>query len=306
MAPRPHSCQCLNERLPAPLHSRALHVGDDETEVRVHDGPTVAIRGGFFLQGNIDHHGSCNSALLQHALGATDYLRIALAMASVMLAAYSVSNYRETRALWQMQRHALVKQIKVEHRVVPTRREMWLVRAARGWGLLHSPPVVDGQPVEPVMDSVPNAPNFGYLRNFVPWRAYLSPMQLNVEVSLVAAELVVVWGVLAVLAATTGIGDNPLEPLLRAREMLDSDIYYYYDYHLWIKLFTLTVVALSANAAAVLAAVLLYVIQALRSRRPDSRTDPRRKLTNFLFLWLTNAAGAAEFVLIFTFVGPPT
>ena len=132
MAPRPHSCQCLNERLPAPLHSRALHIGDDETEVRVHDGPTVAIRGGFFVQGYIYYGGECNSALLQHALGATDYLHIALAMASMILAAYSVSNYRETRALWPMQRHALVKQFKVEHRVVPTRREMWLVRAARG------------------------------------------------------------------------------------------------------------------------------------------------------------------------------
>ena len=119
------------------------------------------------------------------------------------------------------------------------------------------------------------------------------------------AELLIVWGVLAVLATTVGIGDNPLEPLLlRASEQsydpneTDSDTE--------VKHFTVTVVALSANVAAVAAAVLLYAILTLRRERPDSRTDARRKLTSFLFLWLTNAAGAAEFVLIFSFVGPPT
>ena len=40
-----HVCQCLAEPLPPKLHSLSLHVAADETAVRVHQGPTVPIRG---------------------------------------------------------------------------------------------------------------------------------------------------------------------------------------------------------------------------------------------------------------------
>ena len=40
-----HQCQCLGAELPSPLHSQSLHVTADETEVRVHNGPSVPIRG---------------------------------------------------------------------------------------------------------------------------------------------------------------------------------------------------------------------------------------------------------------------
>ena len=61
------------------------------------------------------------------------------------------------------------------------------------------------------------------------------------------------------------------------------------------------------NGAAV-AAVLLYGMwQALAIRGGSLPETPfKRQLANFLYLWATNAAGAAELVLVNSFLGPPT
>ena len=96
-------------------------------------------------------------------------------MLTLLCVIYGVSNHRELRALWQMQRHALVHYYKQD--VVPANipgREWWLTSAARWWGLLQSPPVVDGQPVEPVVSSL-QVPRLGYLGSCMAWGAYTSP-----------------------------------------------------------------------------------------------------------------------------------
>ena len=128
-----------------------------------------------------------------------------------------MSNYREVRALWQLQRHALVHSHKFDvHRVAPVRRSWWPVALCRRIGLLHSPPVVDGWVVEPLVGSTP-LPDLGYLKNFVAWRAYTSPRQLHVELGLLVAEQVLVLGVLGFLLPLTGLTDSIIEPVLQPR-----------------------------------------------------------------------------------------
>ena len=86
-----------------------------------------------------------------------------------------MSNYREVRALWQLQRHALVHHYKFDfRRVAPAREAWWPVALCRRIRLLHSPPVVDGWVVEPVVGNAP-VPDIGDVKNFVAWRAYISP-----------------------------------------------------------------------------------------------------------------------------------
>ena len=53
------------------------------------------------------------------------------------------------------------------------------------------------------------APDFHYLRNFSALRAYTAPRQVNIEFTIYLAELAVLWGGLALLAAFTELVDNP-------------------------------------------------------------------------------------------------
>ena len=77
--------------------------------------------------------------------------------------------------------------------------------------------MVNGWVVEPVIGSAP-VPSIGYCKNFVAWRAYISPRQLQVELVLLAAEQVLVLGVFGFLLPLTGLTGSVLEPLLRLHD----------------------------------------------------------------------------------------
>ena len=108
----------------------------------MHGGPTVPIQGVF--EPEFIHSFNLSGDLARRSLKAADYARLVFTMVALLFAVYGVSNHREVRALWQMQRHALVHYYKAD--VVPSsfRRKGWLRRAALRLGLLHSPPMVDG------------------------------------------------------------------------------------------------------------------------------------------------------------------
>ena len=81
--------------------------------------------------------------------------------------------------------------------------------------MLRRPPVVDGVVVEPIIDEGSRVPTIGYLRNFWALRAHTSPRQVNVEFTIVLAEMVVLWGGLWLVANLTATDDiNPLAPIL--------------------------------------------------------------------------------------------
>ena len=158
---------------------------------------------------------------VQHHMGVAGAFAMAFNMLALLWVAYGMSNYREVRALRQLQRHALVYYYKFDvQRVAPAREAWWPVALCRRIGLLHSPPVVDGWVVEPVVGNAP-VPNIGYHKNFVAWRAYISPRQLHVELAILAAEQVLVLGVFGFLLPLTGLIDSVLEPVLRPLEPAD-------------------------------------------------------------------------------------
>ena len=138
---------------------------------------------------------------LRRNLVVVDYFVIALNMSVVLLVAFGISNLREVQALWQMQRHALVKYFKLATRPARSRgRVPWLIARARWLGLLPSPPMQNGRAVEPVVVDEP-VPSLQYFRSFTAWRVYTSPQQLNVEFAILVVEMAVVWGLLGLLLA---------------------------------------------------------------------------------------------------------
>ena len=134
-------------------------------------------------------------------------------MLTILWVAYCMSNYREVRALWQMQRHALVHHYHFAVKLAePSRWNCWPLVLCRRYGLLNAPPVVDGRAVEPVVGDEP-VPELRYFKSFVAWRAYTSPKQLHVQLVLLAAEMVLVLGVLGFLLPLTGLSDSVLDPI---------------------------------------------------------------------------------------------
>lgn len=188
MNTRPHMCQCLEQRLPGQLHSLSLHVTADEYAVHVHGGQTVRINGEFSWPWDGIDWIEMRTCPVKRHLVVVDAFAIAFSMLTLLWVAYGMSNYREVRDLWQLQRHAFVHHHKFNvERVGPVRRVWWPVALSRKIGLLYSPPVLNGWFVEPVVGSAP-VPDIGYFKSFVAWRAYTSPRQLHVELGLLAAE----------------------------------------------------------------------------------------------------------------------
>ena len=193
-------------------------------------------------------------------------------------------------------------------------------------GLLRSPPVVDGWVVKPVLGS--STPNIGYFKSFVAWRAYTSPRQLHVELGLLAAELVLVLGVFGFLLPITGLTDSVLDPILRRRDTATVDrSFMLVDFLLYggsiqdndfsftaasplsvTLLHYLAVVSLVVNCAALGAVLLTWVGLVFRTYcwPGCSSRSPRNRVANFLYLWVANAAGVAELVLVNACLGPPT
>ena len=120
-----------------------------------------------------------------------------------------------------MQRHALVHHYNSTINLMwPAEEDWWLMALGRRLGLLRSPPVVDGWVVEPVLGS---APNIGYFKSCVSWRAHTSPRQLHVELGLLAAEQVLVLGVFGFLLPLTDLTDSVLEPIFRHSDYASVD-----------------------------------------------------------------------------------
>ena len=122
-------------------------------------------------------------------------------------------------------------------------------------------------------------------------------MQLNAELSIVVVELVVVWGIVGFLLARADVADSPFAPLLRVSDGTQGAQ----------TLFYLAWVSLGINVIAV-AVVLVYWFW-LAVRRCRSRSDAaphRQRMANLQFLWVTNAAGAAELLLVNPYLGPPS
>ena len=99
-----------------------------------------------------------------------------------------------------MQRHALVFYYKLDvlPRSPPIKRQgliSWVCRR-----LTPRPPKVNGIAVVPISSDGQNVPTLGYLRNFWALRAHTSPRQVNVELTILLAEMVVLWGGMWLLA----------------------------------------------------------------------------------------------------------
>ena len=73
----------------------------------------------------------------------------------------------------------------------------------RYWGLLHRPPVIDGVIVEPIIGEGSRVPTIGYCCNFWALRAHTSPKQVNVEFTILLAEMLLLWGWIWVVAKLT-------------------------------------------------------------------------------------------------------
>ena len=63
-----------------------------------------------------------------------------------------------------------------------------------------------------------NTPKFAYWSNFIAWDACSLPTQLNVELSIVVLELVVVWGIVSFLLARANLADSPFALLLHVSD----------------------------------------------------------------------------------------
>ena len=149
-----------------------------------------------------------------------------------------------------------------------------------------------------------DAPKFAYWSNFVAWDAYTSPTQLNVELSIVVVELVVVWGIVGFLLARAGVADSPFAPLLPVSDVASYSLQHPPGAR---TLFYLAWVSLGINVIAVVLVLVYWFWLAVRRCRSRSDAAPhRRPLANLLFLWVTNAAGAAELLLVNPYLGPPS
>ena len=159
-------------------------------------------------------------------------------------------------------------------------------------------------------------PDIGYWKNFLAWCTYTSPRQLHVGMVLLAAELLVVLGVFGFLLPLTGTTDNLLEPVMRPRQpsIVSGIDYFLVDAEVNAPLsarllYILTIVSLAVNGAALGAMLLNWAW--LAYRRCNGGSSPgdghgNSRVAILLFLWVANAAGAAEFVLVNSFLGAPT
>ena len=172
--------------------------------------------------------------------------------------------------------------------------------------MLRCPPVVDGVIVEPIIDEGSRVPTIGYLRNFWALRAHTSPRQVNVEFTIVLAEMVVLWGGLWLVATLTGTDDaSPIAPILSPSGGLVVLVNVWGTRFESEALVKQTYLALVSNVAAVLVVILYWLYCFVRTQNRTSSAPGRMWLRNFLYLWVTNVLGFSELVVLNPLAGTP-